>query len=147
VNYIDSVGRSAIVARYEHTVILIGYNPTMVWVVDAYDGLTKSYPLSDFLRSWQVLENQGLFYAGVQYSHRVYIPLLNQSVSAMVSGTQDDSPTPQPTPEPKSYIVQSGDWLGKIANQFQIPWEELAEINNLDPPYTLYPGQEIRLRR
>jgi len=77
VQYTDSLGRKVIVAAYEHSVILVGYNKTTVWVVDSADGLTKSYPLSSFLNSWSVLENQAVFFHEPRpdYPNKIYLPI------------------------------------------------------------------------
>jgi uncharacterized protein YvpB len=55
VKYKPSKGRKTTVARFEHTMILIGYTPRKVQVVDAYTGRTQTYPLQTFLASWGVL--------------------------------------------------------------------------------------------
>jgi uncharacterized protein YvpB len=73
--YTDSQNRTAIVAHYEHTMMLIGYDPTTVWAVDAYDGLTKAFPLSSFLASWAVLENMAV-YRRFNFTDHIYLPLL-----------------------------------------------------------------------
>jgi len=147
--YIDTLGRTAIVAAYEHTVILIGYNATTVWVVDAYDGLTKSYPVSSFLTSWGVLQNQGLYFHvdDSSYTNKIYLPLTVGSGEAVANEAAKQETTPaKPADVPASYFVQAGDTLGKIAYNFGIPWEQLAQFNGLYYPFTLYPGQEIRLQ-
>ncbi len=46
-------GETVTVAQYEHTVIVIGYSPDTVTVVD--NDLVYSVPLARFLRSWGVL--------------------------------------------------------------------------------------------
>ena len=74
------------------------------------------------------------------------LPMVGRPAPASASGMQAEDPAPGPAAEPENYIVQPGDWLGQIANRFGIPWERLAETNDLRPPYVLYPGQEIRLR-
>ena len=44
------------------------------------------------------------------------------------------------------HIVASGDTLSLIAWRYQLDYKPLARWNNIDPPYTIYPGQRIRLR-
>jgi LysM repeat protein len=41
--------------------------------------------------------------------------------------------------------VQPGDTLRNIAERFGIDWAELAAWNNLYPPYTIFPGQQLIL--
>ena len=58
VEYTDSNGETATVARYEHTFIVIGYGPGSVTVLDN----EKIYSVTEerFLRSWGVLGNMGI---------------------------------------------------------------------------------------
>jgi LysM repeat protein len=41
----------------------------------------------------------------------------------------------------QKYTVQSGDTLIKIATQYKVNWLDIAKINNLKAPYTIYIGQ------
>lgn len=43
----------------------------------------------------------------------------------------------------QKYVVKPGDVLWKIAKQFGLVWEKLAEFNNLKNPHLIFPGQEI----
>ncbi|SDY67004.1 2',3'-cyclic-nucleotide 2'-phosphodiesterase / 3'-nucleotidase [Proteiniborus ethanoligenes] len=59
-------------------------------------------------------------------------------------------PAPAPVEEPKvevpagqKYTVKAGDVLWKIAEQFGLAWEKLAEFNSLKNPHLIFPGQEI----
>ncbi|MDW7695235.1 LysM peptidoglycan-binding domain-containing protein [Flammeovirgaceae bacterium SG7u.111] len=51
---------------------------------------------------------------------------------------------PKVTPEVRSYSVQAGDTLSKIANQFSTVPQEIMRINNLATP-ALYVGQKLIL--
>lgn len=53
---------------------------------------------------------------------------------------------PEPPAGPPSCIVDGGDSLSSIGAQFGVGWEEVAAINGIRPPYTIYPGQILRLR-
>lgn len=75
IEYTDSQGRTAIVAYYEHTMILIGYDSATVWAVDASNGETSAFPLSSFLDSWAVLQNMGAYYR-IDYDHNLYLPFV-----------------------------------------------------------------------
>ncbi len=44
-----------------------------------------------------------------------------------------------------TYSVQSGDVLWKIADEYGLEWEELAEFNALENPHLIFPGQLIRI--
>jgi LysM repeat protein len=122
--YTASDGKKTTVARFEHTMILIGYDTSQVHVVDAYSGLTQTYALSTFLKSWSVLGDMAVFGQG--------------------------SPVPTQAPKtgsgkPGSYIVQSGDYLTGLAVRFKTTWQELARLNDIPYPYTIYAGQVLKL--
>ncbi len=52
-------------------------------------------------------------------------------------------PTEQPTPG-GTYVVQPGDALSLIGQKFGIPWQLIAEANNILPPnYVITPGQTL----
>ena len=48
----------------------------------------------------------------------------------------------------KTYKVQSGDCLMGIARKLlgdPHRWREIANLNGIGPPYTIYPGQELKM--
>ncbi|MCG7385110.1 LysM peptidoglycan-binding domain-containing protein [Paenibacillus sp. ACRRY] len=47
---------------------------------------------------------------------------------------------------PATYKVKSGDSLWKIAKANNTTWQKLAEINKIKAPYTIRPGQELKLK-
>jgi len=55
VDYTASDGETMRVASFEHTMIVVGYDPTWVQVVDASTGWVYPYQVETFLRSWEVL--------------------------------------------------------------------------------------------
>jgi LysM repeat protein len=50
-----------------------------------------------------------------------------------------------PDPEDDVYRVKAGDYLSVIARRLDVPWQDLAKVNGLRAPYTIYPGQELRI--
>jgi len=58
VKYTDSEGDISIVAKFEHTVIVIGYTENKITVLDGAKTYTRYN--KEFLRSWGVLENQAI---------------------------------------------------------------------------------------
>lgn len=60
VEFIDSQGRSVIVAPYEHVVILTGYNQTHMRYMN--NGRFIDTPIDVFLNSWGVLGNMAVIY-------------------------------------------------------------------------------------
>jgi uncharacterized protein YvpB len=55
VRYFSKDGKNTRVAGHEHTMILVGYNPNVVYGVDAYSGKTLAYSKNAFLKSWATL--------------------------------------------------------------------------------------------
>lgn len=66
---------------------------------------------------------------------------------------QRDRPARAPTeqrvisPAPPIYEVQRGDTLYSIAFRYGLDWREVAGWNGIGAPFTIRPGQEIRLTR
>ncbi len=46
-----------------------------------------------------------------------------------------------------NYTVQVGDFLWKISKRFNIPYPEIIALNNLKPPYVVFPGEVIKIPR
>jgi len=116
-------GNTTIVAAFEHTMILTGYSPDTVQVIDAYSGQYQTYPLNVFLDSWSVLGNMAVFVSPVEDNR--------QDAPADTSGG--------------IYIVQPGDYLIALAKHFGISWQQLAEHNAISYPYTIQPGQALQI--
>jgi LysM repeat protein len=45
----------------------------------------------------------------------------------------------------KTYTVQSGDTLYGVATKTGVSWQQLAEWNNIQPPYALSVGSQLKL--
>jgi lysozyme len=43
------------------------------------------------------------------------------------------------------YVIQKNDTLSGIGKKLQLDWLELAKLNNLKPPYVIFPGHELKL--
>lgn len=60
-----------------------------------------------------------------------------------------EQPEPRPEPEPVTsgqvHRVKSGDTLYSIAFRYGVDMKQLAAWNGLKPPYTIYPGQALKL--
>jgi lipoprotein NlpD len=53
-----------------------------------------------------------------------------------------------PTRDPPAngvHVVQKGEFISQIAQDYGLEWEDLAKINGLKPPYALRIGQRLRL--
>ncbi len=46
-----------------------------------------------------------------------------------------------------AHVVKPGETLQQIAQQYQVPWQLLAKINGILPPYTVQPGEELKVVR
>lgn len=61
---------------------------------------------------------------------------------------QASAQTPVSTTSKTTYTVQSGDCLMGIARKLlgdPHRWDEIANLNNIGPPYTIHPGQELKI--
>ncbi len=114
-------------APFEHTGIVIRYDPASYTVLDAFTGLALRVDRTQFLNSWAVLGNMAVVSGGINLD-----PLVNAAGAT-------------PLTLPSYYPVQAGDTLRNIAARFGIDWKDLAGWNNLFPPYTIYPGQQLIL--
>jgi uncharacterized protein YvpB len=148
--YTPPNGQTVTVARYEHTVIVIGYTKNQVKLVDAYSGQTQTHSRRAFLASWATLGNM--------------------AISGQVAPQPTPTPTPQPkptrplsihlyfptiyqraaqpadAPKPAAYIVQRGDYLALIERKTGAPWQRIAQLNGLTFPYVIYTGQALKLK-
>lgn len=68
-------GETVTVARFEHSMVLVGYDDQKVYVIDASYGKREPYPIKDFLRSWDVLGRMAVTVSGA-------IPLPGQLFTA-----------------------------------------------------------------
>lgn len=62
------------------------------------------------------------------------------------SGTANNSTSssePKPQPTVTYYRVQSGDTLSEIASKYGTTYQHLAEINGIENPNLIYPGQTL----
>ncbi len=169
--YTTIAGKQVLVAAFEHTMILIGYDENNVTLVNAGDGKTGVYSLTGFLASWKVLNNMAVVVKGklgeglpsptplpsnppAQVTPTVQIP--QGTLSPEISPLPQASPSPEETLLPEatsapdeeiSYTVQPGDTLTGVADHFEISWQALAEYNHLPSPYVLYSGQILKIPR
>ena len=122
VAYTAGDGSTTTVARFEHTVILFGYDESHVHIADAYSGWNMTYPLETFLASWAVLGNMAVTGQGT-----------GEQVTEIAAETSG------------KYTVQRGDYLAALADRFDVSWQTLAQVNGLVYPYIIYPGQELSI--
>lgn len=70
-------------------------------------------------------------------------PVVEGRVVVGTAPASAPAPAPAPVPAAKKYVVKPGDVLWKIAKQFGLTWEKLAEFNKLANPHLIFPGQTI----
>lgn len=88
VNYRSVSGDNTIVAPYEHTMILVGYAPKSVTMIDAYTGKRQNYALRTFLDSWKTLGRMAVVgYGRIDDSEEASI-LPNEEFSSLHSGSR-----------------------------------------------------------
>jgi uncharacterized protein YvpB/LysM repeat protein len=161
VSYTASDGHTTTVARFEHTMILVGYDPTRVHVVDAFSGRTLIYPVKRFLTSWKVLGNMGIVGGGLVAPISTPAPASENALPAPVeagalsnlsyfpiaykaSGTAGVGTAPVSIPP--TYTVKRGEYLVEIARRYALDWQYLAQMNGIPYPFVIRTGQVLQLR-
>lgn len=48
--------------------------------------------------------------------------------------------------DPQAYTVKSGDTLYSIAWRYEKDFRQVARLNDIHPPYAIYPGQRLRMQ-
>lgn len=74
-------------------------------------------------------------------------PIATSTSTATPTPTVTPSPTPTPAPTFQTYVVQEGDTLFGIADQFGVTVEDIAALNGINDPEThlLQPGDELKI--
>lgn len=68
--------------------------------------------------------------------------------SAPAQPTSAPKPAPaEPVSAPavKTYTVKKGDTLSEIGQRFGVSWHKIAEVNNIENPDLIYPGQVFKI--
>ncbi|MEQ9416498.1 MAG: peptidoglycan DD-metalloendopeptidase family protein [Salinisphaeraceae bacterium] len=68
------------------------------------------------------------------------VPVVALLVAALLAGC-----SLRQTFRPELHTVARGETLYSIAWDYGVKWQNLARWNDIDPPYTIYPGQELTL--
>jgi lipoprotein NlpD len=73
-------------------------------------------------------------------------PVEDHSLNAGTSRPRPATPASRPAAAPGgTYRVQRGDTMYSIAFRHGVDYRDLAQWNGISPPYTIYPGRELRL--
>jgi len=151
------------VARFEHSMLLVGYDPTKVTVIDPSHGKRQTYTLKEFKRSWKVLGNMAVTVAGELDPEEDVIAQATEMESIMppLDGfkpvflpeqkvNQQQDPVPGPVTSsmqivPITYKVKNGDTLPELASRFGLNWKHLAGKNGIKEPYLIFANQVLIL--
>ncbi len=69
-----------------------------------------------------------------------------ESEATAVAEEMEPSPeaaTTTPPPGGRQHVVQAGEWIWKIARDYGVDPREIIQLNALDPPYTIQPGEVL----
>ena len=72
----------------------------------------------------------------------VWMPLV---LLLALAGCTSSERGAMPVPISQVYQVKAGDTLYSIGWRYGLDYRDLAQTNGLQPPYTIYPGQKLRL--
>jgi LysM repeat protein/uncharacterized protein YvpB len=105
----------------------------------------------DFGISWEELAAAN----NLSYPYTLY-PGQELVIPRIVAEAPEATPQPTPTPAveqitpavesaPNQHIVRNGDHLMALGRQYGTTWQAIVELNELDYPYFIYPGQVLLL--
>lgn len=92
-------------------------------------------------------------------THNQTSPLNNKATSPIAQSSQDlansdqkqvlglatKQETQPPIKEFTQYTVKTGDTLFNISQKYNVRWDSIAQINNLNEPYILHAGQILKI--
>ncbi len=78
-------------------------------------------------------------------SKQVQNQALNSAVPQVLGASDVKTETTTPQAQFMEYKVSKGDTLFNVSQKFNISWTTLATLNNLQSPFTLKPGQTIKI--
>ena len=112
------------------------------WGEDIYPGVMRQYASTGRLPGYGGNLDLDIFHGNVDtlwaYAHRDG----TTATPAPAPATASVSAT---APAGTTYTVRPGDTLSDIAAQYGTSWQHLAEINGIDDPDVIYPGQVLRI--
>jgi len=84
---------------------------------------------------------------GIKAPHTIY-PGQELELPKKGGETTQAAAQSQASTTSKTYTVQSGDCLMGIARKLlgdPHRWREIADLNDIEPPYTIYPGKQLKV--
>jgi LysM repeat protein len=77
----------------------------------------------------------------------IFYTLTASKPSGQVLG--ESTATPEPSPKQQmqfmDYQVEAQDTLFNISQKFNTPWTAIAQLNDLQPPFNIRPGQILKV--
>jgi len=119
------------------THVLVTDNGSLAYRVQYGDTLSDiAQGLGTSMRSLQQANN-------ISNAHRIYPGqlLLVDGASSLAAGSTAAGSSSRPS----QYRVRRGDTLDKIAGRFAVSMRQLQQVNNLDNPHRIYPGQLLQM--
>ncbi|MEE9328074.1 MAG: LysM domain-containing protein [Cocleimonas sp.] len=81
------------------------------------------------------------------YQQKTYKPYQPTTYSGGSTATTNTTSTVSTSSSGSStYVVKKGDTVFEIMRQTGVYWKDIISLNNLTPPYSISPGQTIRLK-
>ena len=68
------------------------------------------------------------------------------SIEQKASSAEQKTPPTEKDWRPDGYVVKRGDTLHSIGLEFGYDYKEIAQWNNINPPYVIYVGQSLKLK-
>jgi 2',3'-cyclic-nucleotide 2'-phosphodiesterase/3'-nucleotidase len=132
---------------------------------DSYETLQDAGRIRDLIIKYTIEEKDGILAPSVDNNWVISGVAFNDAMQEKVFNLVRDGKVAIPTSEDgrtknikalnlkelmsegllamNNYTVRSGDLLWKIADTYNMTWEDLAETNGLSNPNMLYPGQQL----
>jgi uncharacterized protein YvpB len=129
-------GEQGLVAAHEHTMVVTGYGEGTIQLFNPYTGSYESYSQDAFETSWEVLGNMAVTVTGTKDG---------KEAETTPEATATATPANWPS-DAVIYTVQQGDYLIELGKRYGVDWRWLVEINQIPYPWTLFPGQQIRVK-
>ncbi len=82
----------------------------------------------------------------IQIGQNILLPHDNPAAAAVGRTIASNRETVAPVARPASYNVRSGDTVSTIADRFGLSASELLQLNGIENPNRIYPGQRLSLR-
>lgn len=125
-----------------------GFDMFKTNIIAQYGGLEEAfaqYLNSNGTKNCDVTGRIKVKEGAVKVPEKAEVSAATASVQANPLEQYTISNTQQIVPQEIEYVVESGDYLSKIAAEYSTTWDVLADYNNILNPDIIYPGQVIKI--